>query len=55
MPTGDGWYEGLYEQFNTAGEYTIVVYAEDNLQLGAQPVGIRLAVGAQRYVPILLR
>lgn len=53
LPVGGGWYEGAHQQFITPGQYRIVVYAEDNQQLQAQPLPVRVTVEGRTYLPLI--
>ncbi len=56
---GDGVYRGLYESFDEAGEYRIVVHAVDTEGLKARPKALQVVngdkAGWQLYLPVIIR
>lgn len=55
LPVGGGWYEGSHRQFTRPGQYRVVVYAEDNQQLQAQPLPMQVTVVESTYLPLIKR
>ena len=51
----DGDYTGLYTGFQQAGAYRIVIYAEDDDGLTAQPVVLEVKSGGQIFLPLVIR
>ena len=51
----DGDYTGLYTGFQQAGAYRIVIYAEDDDGLTAQPVVLEVKSGGQIFLPLVTR
>lgn len=51
----DGDYTGLYTGFQQAGAYRIVIYAEDDDGLTAQPVVLEVTSGGQIFLPLVVR
>ena len=58
---GDGWYAADYAAFNEVGAYRVVVYAEDNEDLGARPSALEVVVEPagplyeRVYLPLVVR
>ena len=55
MTLGDDWFGIDYGQFNEIGEYRIVVYAEDELDLQSRPREIRFSNGSRLWLPLVVR
>lgn len=53
LDQGSGWYGATYSSFDERGSYRIVVYAEDNIGLEAQPLAVRTA--GMVFLPLLVR
>jgi len=54
-PRGNGTYSGLYTGFTLAGTYRVVIYAEDDDGLTAQPVELTVTSAGQIFLPIVIR
>lgn len=52
---GDGIFSSSYSGFTEQGNYRIVIHAEDDLDLAAQPVAITVPNGNAIYLPLVLR
>lgn len=56
---GDGVYRAIYESFDEAGEYRIVVHAVDTEGLTARPKALQVSsgdkAGWQLYLPVIIR
>jgi hypothetical protein len=52
---GGGWYGVTYTGFTERGMYRVVVYAENNDGLEAQPVAVEVRNGFLAYLPVLIR
>jgi hypothetical protein len=52
---GSGWYAATYTGFDEIGVYRVVVYAEDDGGLEAQPVAVEARTGWQVFLPVVLR
>jgi hypothetical protein len=52
---GDGWFTATYNGFAQFGHYRILLYAEDDQSLTAQPVALTLDTGTQLFLPIVQR
>jgi len=55
LDQGNGWYGAAYTGFNEIGVYRVVIYAEDNTLLGAQPVSIEVQTGWKVFLPVVLK
>ena len=52
---GNGWYGALYTGFSEFGRYRVVIYAEDNDLLEAQPAALEVRTGGRLFLPALLK
>jgi hypothetical protein len=51
---GGGWYGVTYTGFTERGMYRVVVYAEDNDGLEAQPVAVEVSTVHRIFVPVIM-
>jgi hypothetical protein len=54
-PTEEAWYTGVYTGFDEAGEYRLVVYAEDNEAAQSRPKEMVVRIAWPVYLPLVLR
>lgn len=55
FPQGNGWYAAEYAGFTEPGLYRVVVYAEDDILMEAQPRVITVVNGMRAFLPMVLR
>jgi hypothetical protein len=55
LSQGEGWYSAQYPGFNEIGLYHIVIYAQDNQLLQAQPYPLEVLNGYHIFLPMTVR
>ncbi len=55
LDQSSGWYGAIFTGFDEAGFYRVVIHAEDDSGMEAQPLAIEVRTGWKSYLPLLLR